>query len=238
MPGALGRRTPTTWTHVEKYPLTAPRLAEITVPRPVVIGIDWFDDFDSPEQDSAGKWWIGRNLNRLGSVRGGHSVCLKPYGIEDTSFWYRLYDQGEEGICVSMAGSRAQSLNNRRSYQPRWLYDRCKEIDGDNEEGTWVDSAMKVEKAKGLLRRKLGDSLNLEPHALDSATPTLSDGISAYRWIRSIDDALTVLGQPNRDYVILLNSWGTFYPHYVRMPAATLEYLWFRDGEIAVSTDR
>jgi hypothetical protein len=240
MPGALGRIAPKTWEHVDKYPLTAPHLAEITVaPRPVVIGVNWYPEFDEPYQDSAGKWWLP-DIKRGSEPRGGHSVCLKPYGVDDTSFWYRLYDQQNEGICVAEAGSRMSSLNNRISFQPRWLYDRCKEYDGEpyQDNGTYVNSAFWVQRNKGHVRRQLGEEQGLEPGQYDDRVPKLSYGISAYRWARSIDDVLAVLGTPTRDYVNILNSWGTFYPHYVRMSADTLERLWFEDGELGIATDR
>lgn len=210
-------------------------------PRPVVIGVDWFPEFDEPEQDSQGHWWIARNgIGARSQPRGGHSVALKPKGVLDTSFWYRLYDQGEEGICVAEAGSRMSSLNNRRSYQPQWLYDRCKEYDGEPGQmnGTYVNSAFNVLRSKGHVRRKLGEPQGLTSGQYDNRTPVVADGISAFRWVRSIDDALDVLGYGGLDYVDILNSWGTYYPHLVRMPADVLEVLWYRDGEIGVATDR
>lgn len=234
----FGRLAPPDWDHVDKYPMTASHLARVTRPRPVVIGIDWFDSFDTPEWDqSTQAWWIGRD-GRLDGRPNGHSVCLKPRGSNDPGSWYDFYDQVDQGICVSEACSRHQSHYNRRAYQPRWLYDQCKKIDGiPNEEGTFVRAGMDVLKRQGHVRRKPA-----EPHALlkDEITryPLASEGISAYRWLRGIDDVLEVLGYGDKDYVDILNSWGRWYPHMVRMPASTLERLYFRDGEFAVATDR
>src|SRR5262245_44015551 len=48
---------------------------------PVVIGVNWYSNFDHPEKDPANNavWWIGRG--DLGSLRGGHCVCI--YGASD-----------------------------------------------------------------------------------------------------------------------------------------------------------
>jgi hypothetical protein len=40
---------------------------------PVVLGIDWYESFDQPEQ-VGGEWWIGRG--RRGRKKGGHAVCI------------------------------------------------------------------------------------------------------------------------------------------------------------------
>lgn len=50
---------------------------------PVVLGIDWYSNFDSPVWGDFGaggnRWWIGRG--QLGSVRGGHAICC--FGARD-----------------------------------------------------------------------------------------------------------------------------------------------------------
>jgi hypothetical protein len=236
--GRLGRVAPPDWEHVDKYPLTAPLLAEIPAPRPAIIGINWYPEFNEPHRDSKGRWWVDMPGPRS-RPSGGHSVCLKPLKVVDPTFWWRLYDQQYEGICVSEAASRLSSLNNRRTYQSRWLYDRCKERDGiPNEEGTFVRTALRVLKDLGHVRRPAGEPHGLEKGMFDGRKPVLADGIAAYRWARSIDDVLQVLGYGAYDFVDILNSWGPSYPHYVRMPAAVLERMWFEDGEIGIATDR
>lgn len=56
----------------------------ITLGLPVVLGINWYDDFDAPAWVDVGaggpRWWIGRST-RLGSVRGGHAICC--FGARD-----------------------------------------------------------------------------------------------------------------------------------------------------------
>lgn len=52
---------------------------------PVVLGIDWMDDFDIPIQ-RGNEWWIGRG--HLGRVRGGHAICC--YGASDRRQAVRL----------------------------------------------------------------------------------------------------------------------------------------------------
>lgn len=247
----LGRRAPTDWEHVDKYPLTARFLEEILTPRPVVLGINWYTNFDRPEQDSNGKYWIGRSSN-LGSIRGGHCVALQPYGVADNLNWWSFYDQGSEGACVGFGSSRMMTLMNRKRYFARWLWDRSKEIDewsdtnpGDAD-GTSVRAALDVLRTKGHVpwrdleayRAMNTDGEGSDWIARAKLTPVVSEGISANRWIRSMDDMIQVLGQGKRSYCVVLNSWGTSYPRYVRIPITTLERLWNEDGEFGVPTDR
>lgn len=52
---------------------------------PVVLGVDWHVNFDSPEWKDYGvggkRWWIGKDTNNLGPVRGGHAICC--FGARD-----------------------------------------------------------------------------------------------------------------------------------------------------------
>ena len=248
MPGPLGRRAPTDWEHVDKYPLTAARLDEITTPRPVVIGVNWYSNFDNPVRDSAGHWWVG--MGNLGQIRGGHCVCLKPKGVADNTDWWDFYNQGSEGACVGFGSSRMMTLMNRKRYFARWLWDRAKEVDewsdtvpGDDN-GTSVRAALDILRTKGHIPWSYkyaewntdGEGSDWVPRS--KLSPILGEGISANRWINSMDDCLQVLGYTPYDYVDVINSWGRDYPHLVRMPVTTLERLWQEDGEIGVPTDR
>jgi hypothetical protein len=241
--GALGRRVPPDWRHYELYPLTALTLDEVK-PGPLVGGFNWYSNFDAPVKDSRGDYWIGKGT--LGRARGGHCICLKPAGVRDVFAWWDFYDQGREGACVGFGSSRAMSLINRKRYQARWLWDRAKEIDfwpetnpGDDE-GTSVRAAMQILRAKGHVkwdwRRSPATDGSAESRATLAALP--AEGIAAYRWISDVQDALEVLGQPDRDAVPILNSWGRDYPHIVYMPADTLQRLIDEDGELAAVTDR
>lgn len=245
MPGHLGRRVPTDWTHYEKYPLTVPRLAEITTPRPIVIGINWYSNFDNPVKDSAGHSWIGKDS--LGSIRGGHCVCLKPKGVSDRTGWWDFYDQGSEGACVGFGSSRMMTLMNRKRYFARWLWDSAKATDewsdtnpGDDN-GTSVRAGLEVLRSRGHIywtNTAAQQAADEDWHLRANLTANPTEGISAYRWINSMDDALQVLGYNGLDYVDVINSWGRYYPHLTRMPVTTLERLWKEDGEIGVPTDR
>ena len=144
--GALGRRTPTDFEHIEKYPLSALPRTAIPTGVPVVIGVDWYSNFDQPVKDG-NRYWIGRG--DLGSVRGGHCVCISSRQ-RDLRAWHSFYDQGSEGACVGFGTSRMMSLLNRRRYEARWLWDRAKEIDdwpdtnpGDSN-GTSVRAALDI----------------------------------------------------------------------------------------------
>jgi hypothetical protein len=62
----LDRLVPDDWAHVEKWPLTAAAIP--SKPVPVTIGVNWYSNFDNPQQDSRGRWWIGKG--NLGQHQG------------------------------------------------------------------------------------------------------------------------------------------------------------------------
>ena len=162
-PKPLGRRAPTDWRHYEKFPLTAATTP--TAPTPVAIGVNWYEDFDNPVQKGS-RYWIGLNPKQLGSVRGGHCVCLEPGDqldgngevdrlLQDSQSWWDFYDQGREGACVGFGCSRMMSLLNRKRYDARWLWDWAKSTDewaetnpGDDQ-GTSVRAACDILRARG-----------------------------------------------------------------------------------------
>lgn len=248
MSGALGRIVSPDWEHVDRFPLTAAAIEAITVPTPVVIGVNWYTAFDSPVKDSSGHYWIGRDPKQLGSVRGGHCVCLKPRGVTDLIAWWDFYDQFHEGACVGFGATRCMSLINRKRYFARWLWDRAKDVDGfsdtnpGDDNGTTVRAALDVLRERGHVPWKASyasmDDQPADSFPRSGLSPVLGEGISANRWIRSMDDMLAVLGYSGLDYCDVINSWGRSFPHLTRIPVATLERLWREDGEFGVPTDR
>lgn len=231
----LGRRPPTDDDHIRKYPLTVAALPQLPVP--VVIGVNWYEDFDKPKaivHDGRWIWIIGRDANNLSRVRGGHCVCIKPQSIIDPVAWRQFYDQGTEGACVGFGSSRAMSLLNRRRYDARWLYHMAQEIDeweGTNYEGTSVRAGMDVLRLYGHAR-VIGKKVGI----ID-----LAEGISANRWATTVDEVMACLQSPRYEamgMVPLLNSWGADYPHLTYMPLETLARLIAEDGEATIITDR
>jgi hypothetical protein len=242
----LGRRVPSDWNHVEKFPLSA--LPESAQPvGPVVLGINWYGDFDTPVKKGA-DWFIGLNAQSLGSVRGGHCVCLEPgrNGMKDTVANYRFYNQGHEGACVGFGSSRAMSLLNRQKYYARWLWDHAKMTDewpdtnpGDDN-GTSVRAAMDILRLQGHVLWKAKYASEDVP-TRDAHPASLQEGIFAFRWATSTDDVLKTLENAKATRlgaVPILNSWGSSYPQRVWMPVETLDRLRREEGEIAVITDR
>ena len=223
----LGRREPPDFKHVERYPLSAaPGTA--APGSPVVLGIDWYSNFDKPVLDN-GRYWIGRG--GLGSIRGGHAICVKPGVRTDPLGWWDFYNQGNEGACVGFSESRMMSLYNRTRYDARWLYKRAQETDdwpGENYSGTSVRAGMNI--------------LRLEGHKRPAQDgPVGGAGIAAYRWLTTVDEILTVIAMPlarTLGAVPLLNSWGKWYPHITWMPGETLDRLLGQYGEATVATDR
>ena len=74
MPGALGRRPPSDWTHVDKYPLTAATAP--SKPSPVVIGVNWYTEFDNPQKDEQGHYWIARDAGWWESLVAARRALL------------------------------------------------------------------------------------------------------------------------------------------------------------------
>lgn len=226
----FGRRPPTDWKHVETHPLTVATLPD--GPMPVVLGINWYDAFDYPTLDSKGRYWI-RSSN-LGSVLGGHAICVKPGTLTDPLAWWDFYNQGNEGACVGFSESRAKSLIDRTRYGGRWLYKEAQKIDewpGENYEGTSVRAGLEIMRTRGH-RRLINGVLQEE---------RIGDGIAAYRWATSVDEVHSILKMPLADSlggVPLLNSWGRGYPHITWLPDAVLDRLLGEDGEAATFTDR
>lgn len=245
----LGRFIPDDWRHVENYPLTALPPDERPTQSPVVIGVNWYAEFDNPEEDAdSGETFIARGgASSLTNVRGGHCVCLEPGGeMTDRDDWYAFYDQGSEGACVGFGWSRCMSLLNSSEYTARWLWDRAKEKDqwpetnpGDNN-GTSVRSAAEVLVAAGhvVWNEEYADDEHTER---DDYQPDSAQGLSAFRWAQSVDDVHAVLANERADElgaVPILNSWGDGYPRRVWMPDDVLDRLMQEEGEVAIPTDR
>lgn len=254
MAGPLGRRTPTDWRHYEQFPLTAE--ATPTAPTPVAIGVNWYSDFDNPVEKD-GRMWIGLDPQNLGTIRGGHCVCLEPGDqldgdgritrrMQDGDGWWDFYDQGREGACVGFGCSRMMSLLNRKLYDARWLWDWAKSTDewpetnpGDDE-GTSVRAACEILRVRGHVPWQ-DEFAEREFAERDQEPPISGEGVKVYRWARTVAQVHSVLKSPANDRlgaVRILNSWGRDYPHRVWMPDATLQRLIDEDGEVALVTDR
>jgi hypothetical protein len=137
------------------------------------------------------------------------------------------------------------SFLNSKLYLARWLWDQAKKVDewpetnpGDDD-GTSVRAALDVLRTQGHVPyTSVMDPLQTDWRKRDELAGKPSEGIAANRWITSIEDCMQVLGYSGLEYVDVVNSWGTSWPHVVRMPAKVLERLWHEDGEIGVVTDR
>ena len=254
----LDRLPSATDEHLQKFPLRSADIQALVTPRDMAIGVNWYSNFYNPRNSSgtawsggtsaSGPWWIGldrygKPTTNLGSLEGGHAVCLKRRGGADWEGWWEYYDQHSEGRCVQFATSRMQTMINRKRYEirasvpsGRWLYYEAQKIDewdggsypGANPfyEGTSVRAALAIIWAKGLVNYQ-------------ASSPTLAEGVSAYRWARDYNDVKAVLGYSDKNYVDILNSWGRYgYPHLVRMPDEVGARLFVEDGEFGVVTDR
>jgi len=230
--GPLGRRPPTDWEHVDKYPLAALPLQDR--PRFVSspIGVNWYPEFDSPEKGRDGKWRI-KTPGPGSRARGGHCICVLPGGYRDLASWWDFYNQGQEGACVGFGISRAMSQLNRKRYDARWLYrwaqDHDEWWDTPPQEGTSVRAGL-----DGL--RTVGHVVVRNGRAATQPDP--AEGISANRWATNIQDWLLALGRLGATEVPLANSWGRRYPRVVWLPVEAAERLLREDGEFSIITDR
>jgi hypothetical protein len=244
----LGRLIPDDWAHVEKYPLTALSPDERPTKVPVVIGVNWYTEFDHPERDEqSGEYFVARGgKDSLTRIRGGHCICLEPGGEPDPEAWWDFYDQGAEGACVGFGWSRCMSLLNQELYTARWLWDRAKETDEWPDTNPGDDNGTSVRAAGGILSAK-GHVDWKDEYADDDYTeragypPESVDGIARFRWAESVEDVHRALQNERADElgaVPFLNSWGRVYPHRTWMPDEVFERLMQEQGEVAIPTDR
>jgi hypothetical protein len=233
----LGRRRPTDFNHVEKYPLSALRSSEQPKAVPAVAGTNWYTAFDTPKQVRVASgvliWVVGADGN-LGSVRGGHCYALKPPKLGDPVSWWEFYDQGQEGACVGYGCSRMMSLLNRKRYDAQWLYHEAQLADEYSDtppgEGTSVRAGLGILQAKGHVVSRAGKDLPV----------SLAEGIAAYRWATTVDEVRAVLQVPESSPLIPFeNSWGrSGYPHTTHIPDDVFARLLAEEGECGLVTDR
>jgi hypothetical protein len=244
----LGRFIPDDWGHVEKYPLAALAEEERPTKVPVVIGVNWYVEFDNPKAGSGSDdHFVARGGARsLTQVRGGHCVCLEPGGEPDPDEWWDFYDQGHEGACVGFGWSRCVSLLNKELYVARWLWDRGKESDEWPETNPCDDNGTSVRAAGDVLSGP-GHVEWQDGYADDDCnkrktyTPDAGNGIMRFRWAQSVEEVHAVLANEKGDQlgaVCFLNSWGRSYPHRTWMPDDVLDRLMKEQGEVAIPTDR
>ena len=229
--GPLGRRPPTDFFHIDKYPLRALSEAERPKGVPSAIGVNWYPEFDRPVKGRDGRWRVAHPAS--GSrPRGGHCVVVKPPKLNDPITWQIFYNQGNEGACVGFGESRMMSLLNRRRYAARWLYRAAQNIDEwpetPPEEGTSVRAGLDILRTAGHRR----------VHRGEIGEPKPAEGIAANRWATSIEDWQRAIGWEGKEEAPFLNSWGLSYPHIVYMQIRTYDRLRREDGEFSIITDK
>jgi hypothetical protein len=242
--GPLGRLTPPDFDHVAASPLKALG-AEAPTCVPVSLGIPWYTSFDSPVQLPDGSWHLPAANGNLGTVRGGHCVCLAPMGAvrTDEKAWWRFYNQGQEGACEGFGHSRAMTLLRRETFDAFWLYDQARRLEGTypDGEGTTNKAVCEVLEQQGLCTQTgaVAERVDTELPVQD-ADGVVEErlGISRFRWATTAEEVCNALGRPNALAVPLLNSWGESYPEVCWLPVDTLERLLHEEGEADVITEK
>lgn len=234
MAGPLGRRAPSDWRHYERFTLTPD--AAPSKPTAVVMGSLWPAEADEPVQDSKGVWWIRGPFS--GRSRGGHAYALEAHNMRDSDANWRWFNQVSEGICVSEGVTRAGALIFRRRFQPRPLYDAAQQIDEYADtppaDGTSVRAGFDIWRTVGLVPAKRGEDHWERADEVQYRSADHATMLPENRWASDVQDILDALGTPNRDWVTVLNSWGSSYPHRARMAASDLQWLLNRDGEAGI----
>ncbi len=231
---ALGRNIPDNWDHITAKPLEG---IELVKPTPVPIGVNWYTSFDEPVQLHDGSWHLpDASRENLGTVRGGHCFCLVQMGGVKllNRPWQVFYNQGQEGACEGFGHAKAQTLEKGVTFDPWFLYDQARMIEGTYPEGEGATNHGVVRVLEGQ-----GAPEQLNEHVATRGAP---DGpaakVAAVRWTISVDEVLRALGRPNAHAVPFSNSWGTEYPMVVWMPVPTLDRLLKEEGEADCVTDR
>lgn len=244
----LGRVSSPTREHEEAYPLRALSTALRPTHVPVGIGVNWYRNFYADRliqrkgRNGRMEWWVREG--DLGALLGGHAIALEPFpatgSLRDIVSWWYWHNQVSEGICVSEMTARLMAMYNRRRYQPRPVYDLAQLNDewaGEAYEGTSVNAGLWVAKNHGMVPAKAR-----EKHFIlkgEVTRPFLPEhGIEAFRWALTDDEVFETLGNVNAEYATWLNSWGTGYPHRVKVPRSVLVRLRAEDGEFGIVTDR
>jgi hypothetical protein len=227
MARATGRVKPPDFQHVDKYALSALPVSDQPRGIPVVLGIDWYVEFDNPVKDHDGRYWVARD-GKLTSIRGGHCICAKA-NESDPVEWWKFFNQGQEGACVGFGDARMKSLLDRIRYDAFELYHATRDLGHYSfAEGAFVRDALKVLQTRGAVRA-------------GHKNPDPKSKISAYRWATDVSDILHVIDLPlatKLGAVPFLNSWGrNDYPHVTWMPAEVVQKLIDDDGEAGIVTD-
>lgn len=233
----LGMIPPTDDRHIRRYGLTAETMP--TKPTAVVFGMNWHLGFNRSRLVEKNGRYRFPTRDKWGPVEGGHAICSKPPAIVDPVSWWRFHDQGQTPACTGFATARQGALHNRVRYDGAAIYHKAQEIDeweGEDYEGSSVRAAMDVARTMGLPRVRAG---MVSPF-------TMSDGISANRWARSIEEIAACLDPEHGGKLVLdagevplLQSWGVYYPHFVFVDLEAINTLIFEEGgEATVVTDR
>lgn len=233
----LGRLTPPDFEHIAARPLSA---IQVITFKPVTIGINWYTTFDAPKPMRFGST-VSYHLpdvekgESLGSIRGGHAVCLPHMGGVKliTEAWQRFYDQGSEGSCEGFAHAKAQSLETGKLFDAWFLYDQARKLEGTfpNGEGTTNRAIAQVLQTLGAPTQE-GQTI-----CTRGAKDGAAQKVSGVRWTVDVQEVLAALGRPNAQAVPLSNNWGLQYPLIVWLPVATLDRLLKEEGEADVVTD-
>jgi len=94
-----------------------------------------------------------------------------------------LLDQGSSPMCVAYASTGAKQWEEKRDghgvlpFDPKWLYGRCKALDGNSTPGTTGRQAMRVLKAQG--EALVGSTTPVQPIAAYYAVPVSVAAIKA-----------------------------------------------------------
>lgn len=238
MSRALGRNTPSDFSHVVASPLDA---SALVTPRSVTIGVNWYTDFD-PENLKLidGSYHLPEATAIKGTIRGGHCVSLAPMGFANTpakvAFLERLwvfYNQLKEGACEGFGHSHSQSVDlyltegKALTFDALQLYDNGRRVEGRFPTGEGACNKGIVE---ALLAYGISPQSRAECAREEDDSPYIKP-VSTVKWTKDAQEVCAALNRPGAEAVPLLNSWGREYPMVVWCPVSTLARVLDEDGE-------
>jgi hypothetical protein len=256
--GALGRREPTDFKHIEKYPWSAVQATTVSVVNKVMELPRWHWTHDQGTEGSC----------------VGHGIVMER----------AITNTGQNRLAkLFRPGRRYDPVDVWRHAK---TIDEWEETKFEDSNGTSVRAGYDIARDRGLRRVKsmiIHEGASV-PTPIDARDPDVAEGIIANRWATTVDEVRTAISEglpcaigvnwygnfdvpvqladkswwigsqhlgrlrgghcltiygasDKRQAVRLKNSWGKAYP-LVWMPYTTLQRLIDENGEIALVTDR
>lgn len=240
----LGRRTPTDWDHVSRYPVRHLAAAPTVVNKVLKDSASWWDFYDQGAEGSC----VGFGSSRMMSILNRQRYAARwLYGEA------QLVDEWTdtppaEGTSVRAAMDVLRAKGHSRVWRGNARPPALSEGIAENRWATTVDEirfsiSQDVPVTLGINWYSNFDAPARQPARLDlggnvAASGDWWIGRGVLGSVRGGHAICCVAASDRRQAVALANSWGRSYPRKVWLPYATLGRLLHEDGEATLVTDR